>query len=82
MKDLFLNTFAAAKCIAVFEARERISKMVWDVCSNQLQEGGYTSKELKEAFDMFCECKLQGVYDSGCLEIRGREYNFFKILLS
>lgn len=81
MKNLFLNTFADVKGVTIGKAKQIISKMVWDVCRIKLQAAGYTSKELKEAFDIFCECKLQGVYDTGCLEIRGREYDFFKILL-
>lgn len=81
MENLFLNTFATVKKCSVFDARVRIRTIVWSICRIKLQVDGCTSEELKEAYNIFCECKLQDVYDTGCLEIRGREFNFVKILL-
>ena len=82
MKNLFLNTFADVKGVTIGKAKQRISKMVWDVCKIKLQTVGYTSKELKEAYDIFCSIKLQGVYDSGRIEVEGHEYDFTKLLFA
>lgn len=79
-KNLFLNTFADVKQISIGAAKQRISKMAWDICRKDLRNSGYTAKEMREAYEIFTSCKLQDVYDSGILEVGGRDYNLFKCL--
>lgn len=82
MKNLFLNTFADLKGITLGAAKKRIANMVWDVCKKVYCEQRYTPQELTEAYDIFCSIKLQGVYDSGRIEVEGHEYDFTKLLFS
>lgn len=81
MNNLFLNTFADVKCITLGVAKQRIIKMVWDVCIKRFKSCGYTANELKEAYDNLCNCNMQNVYDNGVIEIEGHEYNFYKLII-
>ena len=80
MKNLFLNTFADVKGITLGEAKERIAKMVWQVVKNVYCKQRYTSKELKDAYEIFQDVQLQQVFDTGYLEVEGKEFQFIKLL--
>lgn len=80
MKNLFLNTFADVKGVTLGEAKERIAKMVWQVVKNVYCKQRYTSKELKDAYEIFQDVQLQQVFDTGYLEVEGKEFQFIKLL--
>ena len=80
MKNLFLNTFADVKGVTLGEAKERIAKMVWQVVKNVYCKQKYTSKDLKDAYEIFQDVQLQQVFDTGYLEVEGKEFQFIKLL--
>lgn len=80
MKNLFLNTFADVKGVTLGEAKERIAKMVWQVVKNVYCKQRYTSKDLKDAYEIFQDVQLQQVFDTGYLEVEGKEFQFIKLL--
>ena len=79
-KNLFLNTFADVKQISIGAAKQRIIKMAWKILKRALKDKGYTAKELKDAYEILTTFKSQDVYDSGIIEVEGREYNLFECL--
>ena len=80
MKNLFLNLYADNHQMSIEKAKVAIKTTVWSVIRMKLKILRYTDKEIKEAYDMFTTYKLQGVYDSGIVEVEGRIFEFNKLL--
>lgn len=80
MKNLFLNLYADNHQMSIEKAKVAIKTTVWSVIRMKLNILGYTEQEIKEAYVIFTSCKLQGVYDSGIVEVEGRIFEFSKLL--
>ncbi len=80
MTNLFLNLYADNHQMSIGKAKVAIKTTVWSVIRMKLNMLGYTEQEIKEAYVIFTYCKLQGVYDSGIVEVEGRIFEFSKLL--